>query len=93
MSFARNFFFSSFFLSFFSLFLERVLLTYLVFGSITPWVKNLGLQNAFVIAALVGMLQALSFLVMVRFGYRLRKASLARYRAYAGEMREAGLVH
>lgn len=63
------------------------------FGRITPWVKNLGLQNAFVIAALVGLLQALSFSVMVRFGYRLRKASLARYRTYAGEMVAAGLVH
>lgn len=61
--------------------------------SITPWVQNLGLQNAFVIAALVGLLQALSFLIMIKFGYRLRKASLARYRTYAGEMIAAGLVH
>ena len=59
---------------------------------ITPWVTNLGLQNAFVIAACAGLVQALSFLLMVKFGYRLRKASLDRYRAYAEEPMAANTV-
>ncbi|KAL8822620.1 MAG: hypothetical protein Q9191_006643 [Dirinaria sp. TL-2023a] len=60
---------------------------------ITLWVTNLGLQNAFVVASMVGLAQALTFLLMIKFGYRLRKASAGRYRAYAEQMMAAGLVH
>lgn len=62
-------------------------------SSITPWVANLGLQNAFVVAVVVGLAQALTFLPMIKYGYRLRKASVGRYRAYAEQMVAAGLVH
>ncbi len=70
---------------------ERRQLT--VVSSITPWVTNLGLQDAFVVAAMAGLAQALTFLLMIKYGYRLRKASVGRYRAYAEQMMAAGLVH
>jgi len=63
-----------------------------IVSSITPWVTNLGLQNAFIVAAMAGLAQALTFLLMIKYGYRLRKASVGRYRAYAEQMMAAGLV-
>ena len=53
----------------------------------------MGLQNAFIVAALAGLAQVLSFLVMVKYGHNLRRASAERYRLYVGEMKAAGLVH
>ena len=41
--------------------------------SITPWVTNMGLQDAFIVAALAGLAQVLSFLVFVKYGRRLRE--------------------
>lgn len=60
---------------------------------ITPWVTNMGLQNAFIVAACAGMLQVSSFLVFVRFGKGLRRASTARYRKYVDKMARDGVVH
>ena len=62
-------------------------------GSITPWVTDMGLQNAFIVAAFAGLAQILSFLIFIRFGRSLRQASAKRYRKYMTEMKEAGLVH
>ena len=53
----------------------------------------MGLQNAFIVAAIAGLAQALSFLVMIKFGHSLRQASTERYRLYVGQMKAAGLVH
>ena len=61
--------------------------------SITPWITNMGLQNAFVLAAFAGLAQVLTFLIFVKYGYRMRKASVGRYLRYVEEMRAAGLVH
>lgn len=61
--------------------------------SITPWVTNMGLQNAFIVAAIAGLVQVLSFLIMVRYGRGLRRNSARRYRRYVEEMKAAGLVH
>ena len=52
----------------------------------------MGLQNAFVVAALAGLAQVLTFLVFVKYGRVLRKASVARYRYYVEEMATVGLV-
>ena len=41
--------------------------------SITPWVTNMGLQDAFIVAAFAGLAQVLSFLVFVKYGRRLRE--------------------
>lgn len=61
--------------------------------SITPWVTNMGLQNAFVVAAFAGLAQVLSFLVFVKYGRGLREASRERYGVYVREMNAAGLFY
>ena len=53
----------------------------------------MGLQNAFIVAAFAGLTQVLTFLVLVKYGRRLRQASTERYRKYVEEMKAAGLVH
>lgn len=58
---------------------------------LTPWITNMGLQNAFITAALVGLLQALSFLAMVRWGKGFRARSSQRYRRYVREGQSVGL--
>lgn len=61
--------------------------------SLTPWVTNMGLQDAFIVAAFAGLAQVLSFLVMIKYGRSLRQASAGKYRRYTEEMKAAGLVH
>lgn len=46
------------------------MLTYL---SITPWVDNMGYQNWFISAAMVGFVCSLTLLIMIKFGKRLRE--------------------
>ena len=53
----------------------------------------MGLQNAFLVGAVAGLAQVLSFLILVRYGRALRRASAERYQLYVGEMKAAGLVH
>ncbi|MCJ1371051.1 hypothetical protein MMC20_002266 [Loxospora ochrophaea] len=60
---------------------------------ITPWVTNMGLQNAFIVAAFAGLAQIMTIFVFIKYGYSLRKASVDRYRRYVKEMAAAGLVH
>lgn len=61
--------------------------------SITPWVTNMGLQNAFVVGAFAGLAQVLSFLILVKYGRSLRQASAEKYQLYVEEMKAADLVH
>lgn len=63
------------------------------FGSITPWVTNMGLQNAFVVAAFAGLAQVLTIFVFIRYGQHMRQASVGRYQHYREEMMAAGLIH
>ncbi len=63
------------------------------FGSITPWVTNMGLQNAFILAAFAGLAQVLTFLIFVKHGRTLKRRSVGRYKRYVKEMAQAGLVH
>ena len=53
----------------------------------------MGLQNAFIVAAFVGLAQTLSFLVFVKYGRHLREISVHRYRRFVKEMAAAGLIH
>ena len=62
-------------------------------GSITPWVTNMGLQNAFIVAAFAGLAQVLTVFVFIRYGQSMRRASVGRYQHYRDEMMAAGLVH
>ncbi|KAL8805521.1 MAG: hypothetical protein Q9182_001890 [Xanthomendoza sp. 2 TL-2023] len=72
--------------------LLRNTMSFAIGYGLTPWVKNLGLQNAFVVAAMAGLAQTLCFLIYVRYGRDLREATAQRYRRYADEMAAAGLV-
>ena len=63
------------------------------YNRLTPWVSNMGLQSAFLVAAFAGLAQVLSFLIFVRYGRRSRQASEKRYHSYVEEMKAAGLVH
>lgn len=60
---------------------------------LTPWVTNMGYQNAFILAAFAGLAQVLTFLIFVKWGKKMRKASVKRYWKYVNEMAEAGLMH
>lgn len=52
----------------------------------------MGLQNAFIVAAFAGLAQVLTFLIFVRYGKRMRRASLGRYNKYVEQMARAGLT-
>ena len=56
--------------------------------AITPWYTNMGLQNCFVTAAMVSIVCTMSFLGMVKYGKRLRRASTDRYLAYIAKMKK-----
>lgn len=73
--------------------LVRNTMSFAIGYGITPWVTDMGLQNAFILAAFVGLAQCLSFLVMVKFGKRFRKASATRYATYVEQMAHSGMVH
>ena len=64
-----------------------------MFYSVTPWIINLGLQNAFIVAAFAGLLQVLTVFFFIRYGERFRRASVHRYLHYKEEMVAAGLMH
>ena len=60
---------------------------------LTPWVTNMGYQNAFIVAAFARLAQVLTFLVFVKWGKRMRKASAHRHYRYVKEVAAAGLTH
>jgi hypothetical protein len=47
--------------------------------SITPWLTDLGYQNCFISAAFVGMAASAVFLIMIKYGKRLRVRSSSKY--------------
>jgi len=53
----------------------------------------MGFQNAFITAAFAGLVQALTFLIFVKWAKKMRKASVHPYYRYVKEMAEAGLTH
>ena len=73
--------------------LVRNTMSFAVSYGITPWVTNMGFQNAFLVAAFVGMAQVLTFLIFVKYGKTLRRRSAPRYVKYVQEMASDGLVH
>ena len=75
-----------------SLFLLCILLV-LTVGSITPWVDNLGLQNAFISAAFIAMAAASVFLVMIVWGKMFRERSRETYWKIVTENSKRGMGH
>lgn len=73
--------------------LVRNTMSFAVGYGITPWVDNMGLQNAFILAAFAGLAQCLSFLVFVKWGKGMRRRSAPRYAKYVEQMASNGLVH
>ena len=72
--------------------LVRNTMSFAVNYGLAPWVGGMGLQNAFVLAAFVGMVQGLSFLGMVRWGKGCRERSKGRYYGFVREGRAVGVV-
>jgi hypothetical protein len=62
-----------------SVILIRNTMSFAIGYGVTPWVTNLGLQNAYIIAALVGIGTILTIFPMIKFGPMLRAKSRARY--------------
>lgn len=73
--------------------LVRNTMSFAVSYGLTPWVNDLGLQNAFILAAFVGMAQVTTFLFFTKYGKNMRRASAGRYAKYVAQMADSGLVH
>lgn len=78
-----------------SVILIRNTMSFAVNYGITPWVKDMGLQNAFLVAAFVGLAETATFLILVLgdVGKKLRRRSRERYLKYLAGMREAGMAY
>ncbi|KAH6628974.1 serine/threonine kinase 16 [Boeremia exigua] len=61
--------------------------------AVTPWVTNMGLQNAFLVAAFAGLAQVLTFLVFIKWGKAIRSSSAAQYRAEIERAERLGIAH
>ena len=73
--------------------LVRNTMSFAIGYGITPWVTNMGLQNAFIVAAFAGMAQVATFFLMIRWGKGLRRDSGPRYAKYVEKMASDGMVH
>ena len=60
---------------------------------VTPWVTNMGLQNAFILAAFAGMAQCASFFLFIKYGKTLRIRSAPRSAKYVEQMAASGVLH
>ena len=73
--------------------LVRNTMSFAINYGLTPWVDNLGYQNAFILAAFAGLAQVLTFLIFVKWGKAMRRRSVRRYWKYLNQMMEDGLTH
>ncbi|KAF2653659.1 putative MFS transporter [Lophiostoma macrostomum CBS 122681] len=60
---------------------------------VTPWVENMGYQNAFLVAAAASVLQVLTFLIFIKWGPAMRAASADRYRNEVSRAVRLGIAH
>ncbi|RAL67460.1 hypothetical protein DID88_008215 [Monilinia fructigena] len=60
---------------------------------ITPWVTDMGYQNAFIVAAFAGLAQVLTFFAAVKWGKSWRNNTKGRYYNYVKENEKLGLMH
>ncbi|KAF4124954.1 (MFS) transporter [Geosmithia morbida] len=60
---------------------------------ITPWVTNMGYQNAFIVCAFASLAQLSLFLVFIKWGKRLREASRPRYLKFLEDVEKEGNSH
>jgi len=73
--------------------LIRNTMSFAVSYGVTPWMEKMGYQNAFILAAFVAMVQISLFFLLIKYGKRLRKASIPRYWKYVNQLQAEGLVH
>lgn len=73
--------------------LVRNTMSFAIGYGLTPWVTDMGLQNAFIIAAFAGMAQCATFFIFVKYGKTLRKGSAPRYAKYVERMASSGMIH
>jgi hypothetical protein len=60
---------------------------------VTPWVTNMGYQNAFILAAFAGLAQVLTFLAVVKWGKSWRNMTKERFYKYVKEGNKLGATH
>jgi hypothetical protein len=60
---------------------------------VTPWVTNMGYQNAFILAAFAGLAQVLTFLAVVKWGKSWRSMTKQRYYRFVNESQSLGVSH
>ena len=60
---------------------------------ITPWVTNMGYQNAFLVAAFAGLAQVLTFLAVVKWGKGWRNMTKGRYYRFVKGSEGLGSSH
>ncbi|KAH9826482.1 MFS general substrate transporter [Teratosphaeria destructans] len=73
--------------------LVRNTMSFAINYGLTPWVDNMGYQNAFLVAAFAGTAQCASFFLFVKWGKMLRRQSAPRYAKYVEKMASDGLIH
>lgn len=73
--------------------LIRNTMSFAIGYGVTPWVENMGLQNAFIVAAVAAALQCATVLIMIYYGKSLRRKSAARYAGYVESMAASGMAH
>lgn len=71
----------------------RNTMSFAVGYGITPWVTNMGYQNAFIVAAFAGLAQVLTFLLVVKYGKSWRVATRGRYEKFLAESQKLGVTH
>lgn len=71
----------------------RNTMSFAVNYGITPWVTNMGYENAFLVAAFAGLAQVLTFLAVVRWGKGWRRASRQSYYRFVKESEVLGVTH
>ncbi|KAL4787418.1 major facilitator superfamily domain-containing protein [Aspergillus varians] len=60
---------------------------------ITPWVNNMGLQDAYIVAACLAFAQVVASFIMIKWGKSFRAGSVNLYFKYCQQLQESGLVH
>ncbi|KAI1084682.1 putative MFS transporter [Whalleya microplaca] len=73
--------------------LIRNTMSFAIGYGITPWLDNLGYQNCFISVAFVGLAICSIFLVMVKWGKKLREMKRVEYWREVRKRIELGLVH
>ncbi|KAL4886448.1 major facilitator superfamily domain-containing protein [Aspergillus karnatakaensis] len=71
----------------------RNMINFGVSYGITPWIENMGLRDAFVVAAVAGFVQVATFGLAVRYGKGFRRSSVPRYERHMKDLRRDGAVH